>query len=304
MLRVPSYLGKGYVQAIRLPNGLSIAIGDLAMDSDITIHRRKKEPAFYILGFEEIYIRTKFEQVIGGDAAAFKPPIFSAASLHSTLFDNTVIASRGCTIRSVRIIFDPRWLARYFGIEREDQLLMKYISLKSKKLALEPLDTEYKTFMDDIFRTDPDDPVYFTIIENRIMMLIERFLNRIMAKMEEIGSLNIPTTEVYRMMEVEAELTREDHATAPTVDELSEKFGMSQTRLKKLFREVYGYPMYEYYQRDRMARARAMLLSGSYSVKEVGYATGYRSLSNFAKAFRQVYDYLPSDIIKTRKSVS
>jgi hypothetical protein len=137
-LQIPPYLGKGFVQAIRLPNGLSVAIGNVAVDADVTIHRKRKEPAFYVLSFEEIFIKTKLEHVIGGDSTHVRPPIFSAASLHSTMFDNTVIASRGCIMRSVRIIFDSRWLARYFGIDKEDELLMKYIALKSKKLILEP----------------------------------------------------------------------------------------------------------------------------------------------------------------------
>lgn len=300
-LRIPPYLGKGFVQAIRLPNGLSVAIGDIAMDSDVTIHRQRKEPAFYILSFDEIFIRTRLEHVIGGDSTQIRPPIYSAATLHSTMFDNTVIASRGCVIRSVKIIFDARWLAKYFGIDRDDELLMKYIALKAKKLTLEPLDTGYKKYIDDMLGTDVDDPVYFTIIENRVMLLMERFLNRIMEKMEEVGTARIASADIYKMMEVEAELTRDDLVSAPTVEDLSLKYEMSPTRLKKLFRDVYGYPMYEYFQRHRMGKARALLLSGEYSVKEVGYETGYKSLSNFAKAFRQVFDYLPSDIIKTRK---
>jgi AraC-like DNA-binding protein len=300
-LQVPPYLGKGFIQAIRLPNGLSVAFGDVAMEADVTIYRKRKEPAFYILGFDEIFIKTRLEQVIGGDSTRFRPPIYSAAALHSTMFDNTVIASRGCIVRSVKIIFDARWLGRYFGVDRDDELLMKYISLKSKKLTLEPLDTDYKRYIDDILSTDVNDPVYFTIIENRIMLLMERFLNRIMEKMAGVDHVKLPANDIYKMMEVEAELTRDGQSAPPTAETLAHTHGMSPTKLKKLFREVYGYPLYEYYQRHRMTKARTLLLSGDYSVKEVGYESGYKSLSNFAKAFRQVFDYLPSDIIKTRK---
>jgi AraC-like DNA-binding protein len=105
------------------------------------------------------------------------------------------------------------------------------------------------------------------------------------------------------MMEVEAELTKENVMEPPTVQELSMKFGISQTRLKTLFKEVYGYPLYEYFQRYRMEKARAMLLSGEHSVKETGYQLGYKSLSNFAKAFRQIFEYAPSDILKAMKNV-
>jgi AraC-like DNA-binding protein len=303
VLHIPPSLGKGYLRAVRLPNGLSVLVSNLSMDADIKLRRMKKLPAFYILAFDEIFIRSSLEQNIDQEKVITNPPIYSASALHSTLFDTTIIATRGCIISSVRIIFDPRWLTKYFGIEKEDDLLMKYIFLKSKKLTLEPIDTDYRKYLEEIFKTDVEDPLYFTILENRVMLLIERFMNRIMDKMGEENYRRLNPEDVFKMMEVESDITRDDAMEPPTVQELSKKFGISQTRLKTLFKEVYGYPIYEYFQRYRMERARAMLLSGEHSVKETGYQLGYKSLSNFAKAFRQIFDYAPSDIIKALRNV-
>lgn len=302
VLLIPPTLGHGNLHALRMPNGLSVLVSDLSMDVDVKLHRMKTMPAFYILAFDEVFIRTRFGQKIDNDEISVSPPIYSAAALHSTLFDTTMIAYKGCKVNSVRISFDHRWLARYFGISKEDELLMKYIFLKSKKLTLEPLDTDYRKYIDDIFKVDPEDPLYYTILENRIMLLIERFMNRIIEKMGEGGMPRLRPEDVYKMMEVEAEITNDNASAPPKVQGLSEKFGIGPTRLKTLFKEVYGYPIYEYYQRYRMERARAMLLSGEYSVKETGYQLGYKSLSNFAKAFRQVFEYAPSDLTKAIKN--
>jgi AraC-like DNA-binding protein len=303
VLRIPASLGNGYMRAVRLPNGLSVLVTNMSMDVDLSMHRMKKMPAFYVLTFDEIFIRSRLVHKIDDDHITINPPIYSAAALHSTLFNTTMIASRGCNISSVRIIFDPRWLSKYFGIEKEDELLMKYIYLKSKKFTLEPIDTDYRKYLEEIFGTEVEDPLYYTILENRVMLLIERFMNRIMDKMDEDSSRRLNPDDVYKMMEVEAEITRDEAMEPPTVQELSQKFGISQTRLKTLFKNVYGFPIYEYFQRYRMERARNMLLSGEYSVKETGYQLGYKSLSNFAKAFRQIYEYAPSDIIKALKNV-
>ncbi len=303
VLRVPPALGKGYLRAVRLPNGLSILVSNMSMGVDVKLHRMKKMPAFYVLAFDEVFIRTRLEQKIDDEHVSISPPIYSVAALHSTLFDTTVIATRGCIISSVRIIFDSRWLAKYFGIQKEDELLMKYIFLKSRKLTLEPVDTDYRKYLEEIYETDVEDPLYYTILENRVMLLIERFMNRIMDKMGEGEMKTLRPEDVYKMMEIEAELTRDNVQEPPTIQELSQKFGISQTRLKTMFKEVYGYPMYEYFQRYRMEKARTMLLSGDHSVKETGYQLGYKSLSNFAKAFRQIFEYAPSDIIKALKNV-
>ena len=67
-----------------------------------------------------------------------------------------------------------------------------------------------------------------------------------------------------------------------------------------MFREVYGYPLYEYYQRCRLERAREMLESGLHSVKQTGLSVGYKSLSNFSKAFKHLYGMLPGEIAGNR----
>ena len=76
---------------------------------------------------------------------------------------------------------------------------------------------------------------------------------------------------------------------------------MSDSKLKKIFKMVYGLPIYEYFQKHRMQRARLMLLSGSYSIKDVGYTLGYSNLSNFTLAFKKEFNKLPSEITKELK---
>jgi AraC-like DNA-binding protein len=47
-----------------------------------------------------------------------------------------------------------------------------------------------------------------------------------------------------------------------------------------------------------MGKARDLLLSGEFTVKEVGYKLGYQNLSNFANAFKKEFGVLPSALIK------
>jgi AraC-like DNA-binding protein len=61
---------------------------------------------------------------------------------------------------------------------------------------------------------------------------------------------------------------------------------------------MYGTTVFEYYQRIRMQRARILLLSRRYSIKQIGRQLGYSNLSNFAIAFRKEFDQLPHELIK------
>ena len=92
---------------------------------------------------------------------------------------------------------------------------------------------------------------------------------------------------------MERELVK-DLSNAPTITQLAKQAALSPSKLKKQFKDVFGLPIYEHFQKVRMTRARELLLEGGRSVKEVGMELGYSNLSNFSLAFRKVFDTLPS----------
>jgi AraC-like DNA-binding protein len=104
--------------------------------------------------------------------------------------------------------------------------------------------------------------------------------------------------DIEAAQKIEGILTDNAIVIPPTIKELSRKVAMSDSKLKKIFKSVYGLPIYEYFQKHRMQKARLMLLSGNYSIKDVGYSLGYSNLSNFTLAFKKEFHKLPSEITK------
>ena len=99
-------------------------------------------------------------------------------------------------------------------------------------------------------------------------------------------------------MELEKELTRDLFRKPPTIAALAKMLTISETKLKKDFKKLFGMPPYEYYQKARMQAAREQLLSGNYSVKQVALSLGYANLSNFSIAFRKQFGLLPSQVLE------
>lgn len=291
-------MGEGYLHASRLPNGLSILISENCFNFDMYLHRKQIDECYYILGFEEIYIKHQLIDVINGHREKRYPPLFAGAYLNTTYFDRVSISSKGNGIRMVRCIFDSRWMAKFLGIKKDDEVLKKYLALRSRNLNFEPLDAEYRDLLEDVFKTDPENPLYATITENRIMQLIERFFTNIYQKATQVKSLQIRQEDIYRMMEIENNLMQDFSKNPPTVEALAEKHEMGVSKLKRQFKQIYGKPVFEYFQKNRMSRAKDMLMSGEYTVKEVGYKLGYQNLSNFANAFKKEYGVLPSSLTK------
>ncbi len=303
-LHLPQHYGNGYLRALRMPNGLSVCIIDVAAETAMELHRSAVEPYFFVLSFDEIYIKKTAVHIIGNEKTEHFPPLFSAAFLNSTMFHDTAILTEGCTVYSVKIIFDGKWMQRYLGIDGEDKLVKRYLALRTKKLLLEPLDGTYRNHMDELISADINNPVYFAIIENRVMLLIERFFSRLLKRAGKLPLYRIEQSDIYKMMTVEAELTKDFSSPAPTIEALCDKFDISVSKLKRQFRQVYGSSVYDYFQQLRMEKAKKLLLTGHYTIKEVGYQMAYHNISNFSRAFKKAYQFLPSELQNFRKKTA
>lgn len=295
-INIPEAIGQGFVRAVTLPNGLNICLTENFVKEDMRIQRMRIDRSFYVLGMDEVRIASKLTFITDKDSLTNYPPIFAGVYLNSTLLDNTVISSRNNHSRSVRVIFDTAWMMKYLGIRKDDEVLRRYISLKSRRFTLEPMDEGYRGLMNDIIDADPSNPLYATILENRVMMVIERFFSRLAELVKKHKSFHLNNDDVFLLMEVEKAMVDDFSRTPPTIDELSRKFSVGSSKLKRQFKQVYGLPIYEYYQKYRMEKAKDLLLSGGFTVKEVGYRLGYQNLSNFAQAFRSAFGLLPSEV--------
>lgn len=81
----------------------------------------------------------------------------------------------------------------------------------------------------------------------------------------------------------------------PGIEALANHAHMSPTKLKILFRKVYGNSVFQYYQEKQMLLAIELLKNNS-SIKDVSQTLGYDNPSNFTVAFKKYHQFLPSEI--------
>lgn len=78
-----------------------------------------------------------------------------------------------------------------------------------------------------------------------------------------------------------------------TIDELSTRFGVSPTALKKEFRRLYGQPLHAWLQEQRLTQAARLLRESTMTVLEVTQEVGYSSTSQFSAAFVRRFGHTP-----------
>ncbi|HWK04380.1 MAG TPA: AraC family transcriptional regulator [Puia sp.] len=296
----PEQIATGSLTFVKLPNGIHVNIINCRMNQDWLLSRKKIREEYYILRFHELTIPDTLEIRIGKERLRESNTTRPIAYLTNTLSDWSYLGAKGTIYKGIDVLFDAVWLGGYLGVKNIDDVLSTYLSLQVENVHTEPLDSEYRRLMQEIVEVDDNSPMRLAIIQNRIMLLIERFFMRIYErKRNSFFDVPLSKADIDRMMQVEASLTRNIFEPAPTINQLSRMVSISESKLKKDFKLIYGVPVYEYFQKIRMQAAKDKLLSGDHSVKEVAMELGYSNLSNFTIAFKKEFGLLPSKLLTT-----
>ncbi|MBK8087016.1 MAG: helix-turn-helix transcriptional regulator [Chitinophagaceae bacterium] len=284
----PEDIASGYYRFLQLPNGLDVNIINCRMNRDWLIHRKSDEEEYYTLRFDELTVEKEISIGIDTDVVERKKETIAVAYLTSSLFDWYYHGTKGTFFKGINILIPKEWLGKLMGIELFDDILPAYLALKSRSFNMEPLDKIYYELMNEVMQEDHDSPLPNLYIHNRIQLLMERFFTRIHSRVSlaDVQS-NIKHDDIYTVLKIEKLLTGNFSDKPRSIEELSRKATMSSTKLKKIFKSVFGLPIYEYYQQKRMQKAGELLATGKYSVKQVAEKIGYSNMNNFSTAFKK-----------------
>lgn len=82
-----------------------------------------------------------------------------------------------------------------------------------------------------------------------------------------------------------------------TIRELARKVAMNECYLKKGFKAMYGTSIYDYFQKERMEKARQLFYEQGLSVSEVAVMMGYSCISHFSTAFKKHTGIKPCELL-------
>jgi AraC-like DNA-binding protein len=296
-LALPATLGSGYLKYLRLPNKQDVMVVDLSLNDGFWINRSRTDKEYYVFVCEQIHSGGELITALDGEEVSRTDEEVSGMYLFSFLSDLRQFAPKGSSVRGFRVIITPEWLASYLRIDKMERVLQRYLQLKAARIHLRPLDLDTVKLLKELLNPSPDLEVdENTYMQNRVMMILEHFFSWMYTEMTQNPRLTkIAEMDIATIRDVEDYLLR-DLAHAPAIDELARFCNMSATRLKTLFRQVYGLPPYEYFQQHRMLKAKELLKTTNLSIQDIGKSLGYSNMSNFTLAFRKVFNLNPSSL--------
>lgn len=296
-VQFPEATGSGYMKLVELPDGVEALISHFRLKHDMLLERKKDNSEYYTFCCEEIKDVTGFSITIESDTYALEQNGQSALYLTSFLYDVGYSLKKNTLVNSIRVLLKPEWMKKYLGFDKGQGVLQQYLELKTAGVLYKKIDAEARQLFSELLKNDKSNSTLYYY--SRLLRLIEKFSASLDEQMlRQPKTMEFSSDDIERIRKIETRLISDFSVPPPTIPELAKSVALSESKLKSLFKAVYGLPPFEYFQKHRMEKARVMLLSNKYSIKDVGYALGYVNLSNFTLAFKKQFGQLPSELLK------
>jgi AraC-like DNA-binding protein len=296
-LHFPEKIGSGYMKLIELPGGVEAILSHFRLNHDFLLERKKDNKEYYTFCCEELKEVTEFSMTIESDTFQIKDDGRSAMYLTSFLYDVGYWLKSNGIATSIRVLLTPEWIKDNMAFDKKEAVLQQYLELKTAGILFKKVDADSGHIMNELLKEPETRSLLF--YHSRILRLIDTFSNWLTDEiLRRPKTINISADDIERIRNIESMLISDFSVSPPTIPEMAKSIAISESKLKTIFKAVYGLPPYEYFQKHRMEKARVMLLSKKYSIKDVGYAAGYANLSNFTLAFKKQFNQLPSDLLK------
>lgn len=288
----PEDIGSGYAKAKIIEPGFSYRISNYSLNADVEYRRTPTEKFQLILYFYQLEFEDQVYCKIDDTLFESKEKVYSIALLTTSFANQTVVFKKGTKIKGLSVQMDEDWLTaniKDFAVYRNEMPRQKsfiadFISAKQRKI------------IDDIFNGSSNSPLTELYIKSRVLRLTEQFLTALCKR----GLAHTPEftnqKDFQSLLKIENILLQNYSGSFPSIESLAKTALMSESKLKKLFKKAFGLAPYEYYQKNRMHRAKEMLRTRNHSVTQVGSMLGYQNMSNFSAAFKKEFNYLPSQV--------
>lgn len=271
---------KGFARAEKINEGLTYLIFEAQAYADVFLKLYPDDGIYYLLLLkEDINLRE--------DTVENKMIFFT-----DTVYSQSINYSQDTKTRVLSICIKKEWLLNLLVDSNESIQAIQSLNSFIKIM----FDNDYQYIFNDILKLEPDNLLSKLHEQNRVLQLLEMFLKRAikMSEKNTFGSIKKEERKIF--LKIEQILLKDLSGPPPSLKTLAQTAYMSESSLKSKFKMIFGTSISNYYMQCKMNKAKELLISKKYSVKEVGLKLGYSNLGHFAKAFKKEFNKLPSEL--------
>jgi AraC-like DNA-binding protein len=285
---LPAMLGEGFIQEVYLDNGLSLCLHRYRLEQDFIL-RRHGTGATEVLTLK--FDGRRMPAPSGADAGL---PLFAAGKGYevefgtSNFFTELRIPAHE-EINFVVIVTSRRTLLQLLQMGGDESDIAHTIRDNPSFFLHEAMTREMERTLKLLSQIDETTLLSALLYQTRAQELICFLFTRLLSRKTGV-TLSINREDVNKIYQVRASILA-DLSAPPKLSELARQIGMSSTKMKQLFKQIFGDSIYNYFQVERMNEAAQLLRD--FTVSQVGYRIGFSNLSHFTRLFEKHHQMKP-----------
>lgn len=276
-------VGNGFIKTIDITEGFRIVLNKIEYKRTLVIKKKETDFSNDLIVFRFMYIISSDKDYLSNVQV-----VNNMVNMEDVMYVNTNVCHLIISIKAgiLHNMLDP-------GQEMEE--LSSFIFNFTKPfLYQETVTPEMKNIIRELMEHTSHNKLEKFYCKTKVSELIYEFFSRFLRRNTFVfNSMN--KGDIEKIMHIE-KLILKDFSKPPVLSELAIAIGMSETKMKALFKKIFGDSIYNYYSSARMIEAASMLKNNrDMPVSEVGYSLGFSNLSHFSKMFKRYIGMKPKE---------
>jgi len=280
-LEIPEKYGNGYCSGYVFNEHIRMLILNYELNKDFVVENPDIHASGRMILFKFQNSIPKREIVSAGKQLMAIPSVLIATSSMNT----DVIIPIQTNTSTINIEVDANYLKGLFDLSEKSPVLQSLLQNTQPLLFEQMIYPSLQRIVDEIISEQVDETFKLFFLRIKAEELICRLLMELEKRDEkQLYALNRHDIQsIYKIKE----LMLDHPGTPPLINDLAVIANMSPTKLKRLFKQIFGNSIFSYYQGFRMKEAARLLREEKISVSDVGYGLGFTNLSHFSRVFNE-----------------
>jgi AraC-like DNA-binding protein len=292
LLSFPGNIGDGYVRKIAFSSDFRILMHRYKLKEDFIIIRNPAKVRSDLISIF-FYNNEQTLDLIYNEEKTIKFSRKSESAIQVTTSDLYSIIRFPANTDTHYIVvgITSQKLAALLNLKTSNSLIETITSGIASFLYFESMQIETQHILKQIFSINVNETLGPFCVQIKVQELLFHLFDKLI-KRENRAHKHINNDDAERLMKLRS-IILSDLSVPPSLPSLAAMIGMSETKMKQLFKQTFGSSIYNYFQKVRMEEAAFLLKQGGYSVSEVGLELGFSNLSHFSRLFESHYGTTP-----------
>lgn len=293
---IPADIGKGIIKGMRPNEHMGILIANYQLYGEIPM--QPSLPLFKTPDFSQArnvpsFLLFQFKNGLSTAGEGLEEPTVQVSTMNIFMENDLLNANNRA---DVCITISSAFLMQQIPNYKESKLLEQIMENRQPLFFEHCINAKQVALIHEMEKSCEESIFQAYDVANKANELICQLLMSLCARSEKT-LYPVHPDDLQNIYKARNQMLSSLH-TPPVLARMAADAGMSESKFKRLFKQIFGDSVFHYYQLRRMQKAASLLDTGQYSVTEVGYRMGFTNLSHFSRQFEAMIGSKPKHYMK------